>query len=174
MKKNIIIIMAAVMLAGLAAACGSGRQTQKAAEAARVTPVRMGGESAYLPKAIIYKTNGDYNDNVPVNLNAEGTMLASYPAPTDITQRSTPVVLSDGWLLDRRGVGVNTVFTRYTYSEYMKLPQVPEDLMQSIIPGSKVTELVQLPIGHSEAAANPSLCEPYIKDGFKDCKVLLK
>ena len=42
------------------------------------------------PKAVIYKTNGDYNDNVPVNLNADRTSFVSYPDPSDVSpERST-------------------------------------------------------------------------------------
>lgn len=164
------------MLAGITASCGSGRQAQKEATPTRITPTMTGGESHYLPKAHIYKTNGDYNDNVPIAVGNDGKTLLSFPAPTDITTASDPVKLSDGWLLDRRGVNANTVFTRYTYEEYMQLLQAPtmEQLLESVIPGSRVTELVALPIDMSKAIADPSLCESYIANGLKDCTPLIK
>ena len=43
-----------------------------------------------MPKAHIYKTNGNYNDNVPVTMNADGSQLISYPAPSDISSASAP------------------------------------------------------------------------------------
>jgi hypothetical protein len=36
-----------------------------------------------------------------------------------------PTPLADGYLLDNRGVGVNSVFLKLTYEEYSKLAQVP-------------------------------------------------
>lgn len=49
------------------------------------------------PKAVVYKTNSDYNDNVPVNLNAERNSFVSYPDPRDVSpERSTPVKLDKG------------------------------------------------------------------------------
>lgn len=174
MKKYQVTIAAVAAFAVGMVSCKSPRAVE-AEQAPAVTPQLIGGTQAnYLPKAHIYKTNGDYNDNVPVSLNADGTMITSFPAPTDLTERSTPVVLADGWLLDRRGIGANTVFTRYTYGEYMKLPQVPADLMDAIIPGSRVTEIVELPLGMTEAFNDPALCDKYINDGLKGCTILKK
>lgn len=62
--------------------------------------------------------------NVPVKLNADGTLL-SYPAPSDIPENAAPVQLESGWLLSPVGVGPQTVFTTYTYDEYRRLSQPP-------------------------------------------------
>lgn len=169
----IIAAAATVVLTG----CRSRQAAAETPDSYRVAPQLIGGTpSKFLPMAHIYKTNGDFRDNVPIQLTSDGKQIASFPAPSDLSQRSTPVVLSDGWLLDRRGVGENTVFTRYTYSEYMKLGQAPStsELMEAVIPGSKVTEMVELPIGMSEAISKPSLCEPFIKNDFKGCTIILK
>ncbi|MDE5668462.1 MAG: hypothetical protein K2I24_02900, partial [Duncaniella sp.] len=71
---------------------------------------------AALPNACIYRTSIDVDAYVPVTVNPVDGSLISYPAPSDITGASMPVVLKDGWLLDRRGISPNTRFVRYTYS----------------------------------------------------------
>lgn len=126
--------------------------------AATVPPVPLSAPGAEpmrraLPMAVLYKTNGDYNDNIPVTLNAAGTTVVSYPAPTDITELSTPLPMADGYLLDRRGVTPNTRFLRYTYAQYRALPSAPSpaQILESVIPGSRVTELKRLDITLQQA-----------------------
>lgn len=110
-----------------------------------------------MPNAVVYQTNGDYADNVPVSLNEEGTALVSYPDPHDISAKSRPIELADGWLLDRRGITPTSAFLSYTYKEYAALPSCPspEELMSRIIPGSHVTEIRVLPIKLWQAQENP-------------------
>lgn len=107
------------------------------------------------PKAVAYRMSGDYSDNVPVTLAADGAII-SYPAPGDLTDRSAPLPLADGWWLDRRGISANSVFTRFTYSEYRALPAAPTpaELKASIIPGARVTVTLQLPMTVAEATAD--------------------
>lgn len=107
------------------------------------------------PKAVAYRMSGDYADNVPVTLAPNGTII-SYPAPGDLTDRSAPILLGDGWWLDRRGISANSVFTRYTYSEYRALPAAPTpaELKASVIPGARVTVTLQLPMTVAEATAD--------------------
>ena len=107
------------------------------------------------PKAVAYRMSGDYADNVPVTLAADGVII-SYPAPGDLTDRSAPLPLTDGWWLDRRGISANSVFTRYTYSEYRALPATPTpaELKASVIPGARVTVTLQLPMTVAEATAD--------------------
>lgn len=60
-------------------------------------------KSGFVPQAVIYRTDGDYFDNVPVTLDRRGgTALVSYPAPGDLTKSSMPIRLAEGYLLDRR------------------------------------------------------------------------
>ena len=87
---------------------------------------------------IVYKTTKDYSKNVPVTLSDDKTKIVSYPAPSDIYYKgnlSYPTVLSNGYLLDNRGISVNTAFTKYTYDEYSKLIESPNliTLYNSII-----------------------------------------
>lgn len=122
-----------------------------------------------LPRAVIYKTNGDYRDNVPVTLNAAGTALISFPAPTDITDLSTPLPLADGYLLDRRGVSENSRFTRYTYAQYRALPAppAPAALIDSIIPGARVTVIHRLDITLQQALGDTAAVNDLIRRSFR-------
>ncbi len=109
-------------------------------------PPAIGGQVSALPRAVAYRTNGDYRLNVPLQLDAEGNIV-SFPAPADVCNHE-PIEMADGWLLDRRGVNLHTAFTRYTYSDYCALPQAPslDSLRAAIIPDAKVTELRTLPL----------------------------
>lgn len=117
-----------------------------------------------LPKAVIYKMNGDYSQLVPVNLDASGKQLLSYPAPTDLTESSTPISIGNGWYLDRRGgVGKNTAFLKYTYAQYMALPAPPSqaELLSAIDPKATVTEVKVLPITLSQALSDTAVLKQY-------------
>ena len=87
---------------------------------------------------IIYKTTCDYTLNIPITMNEEKDRILSYPDPSDIIQKGelmVPVKLKKGFLLDRRGVTSNSVFTSFTYQEYARLDSPPslEQLQGSII-----------------------------------------
>lgn len=147
MRNKAILIAAAVF----AVSCSARRESALPAPEAipmPTTEIRNGSSSMLLPPVIIYKMSGDYADNVPVTLNADGTKIVSYPAPSDVSvQYSTPLPLADGFWLDRRGVSDNSVFTLYTYKEYASLPSAPtpNELMGKIIPGARVTETIAIP-----------------------------
>lgn len=128
-----------------------------------------------LPRAVIYKMNGDYADNVPVNVNAAGEIV-SYPAPTDLGPNSTPIKLDDGYWLDRRGISSMTRFTRYTYSEYRTLKQTPttSQLLDAIIPGAAVTEIVCLPVNACDIEGSPEEVNDYISRGLQGCDVIFR
>ena len=122
----------------------------------------------YLPRAVIYKTNGDYNNNVTVRVNPAGDALETYPGPGDVGENSVPVALKGGWLWDRRGgIGPGTRFLTYPYEQYHALPQVPEaeTLMKSIIPGARVTAAYRLPILQTEAT--PDKIDYIIEHGLQ-------
>lgn len=134
---------------------------------------RLGGGASHLPRAVVYSTNGNYNCNVSIPLNATGTAPLSFPGPGDVGVWSEPVTLADGWLLDRRGgIGASTVFLRYTYAQYHALTQVPsvDSLMAAIIPDARVTEAWRLPIAANEA--DSASCARYIADGFAGCEAI--
>lgn len=169
MNPHTLIIAAAGALLALGGCSTSRDASPQAVEAApKHRPMGeavVGSPSAYMPRAVIYKTSGDYADNVPVQLAPDGS-IASYPAPSDVApDRSTPVALADGFLLDRRGISPAAAFTRYTYAEYAALPQAPtpEQIRAAIIPGARVTEMFSLPMTPSEARADTAAVNEMIR-----------
>ena len=117
-----------------------------------------------LPKAVIYKTNGNYNNNVTVTLSADGKSLVSYPASSDVSDASAALPLGNGWLFDRRGgIGKSTAFLKYTYAEYSKMKRTPsqQQILAAVIPGAKVTEVKELPILQSQAMKDHNLLMQY-------------
>lgn len=143
------------------------QQAQQQAVAIGRTPASS-KPARYLPRAVIYKTNGDYNNNVTVRVNPAGDALETYPGPGDVGENSVPVALKGGWLWDRRGgIGPGTRFLTYTYEQYHALPQVPEaeTLMKSIIPGARVTAAYRLPILQTEAT--PDKIDYIIEHGLQ-------
>ena len=116
-------------------------------------PAVRGGASNMLPKAVAYTMSGDYADHVAVTLTPDGKSIVSYPAPTDLTENSTPVPMGDGWYLSRCGITAQSHFTRYTYEQYRALKQAPtpQQLLDSLIPGAVVTSLRTLPMTLQEA-----------------------
>lgn len=148
------------LLGLLCMACG-----HKPAEQPASLEVHMraaGGESFHLPRASAFRMSGDYADKVAVTLNPDGT-LAYYPDPKDISEMSAPVNLGNGWWLNRQGVADGSVFTNWTFEDYSRLDKVPsrEDIINSIIPNARITEIKVLPLSLSEALADPSRCRIY-------------
>ena len=87
---------------------------------------------------IIYRTLEDYEHLVPITLNETGDRISSFPAPSDLYQDgqlALPVKLKKGYLLDRRGVGIGSAFTSYSYEEYASLDRAPdpEELLSRVI-----------------------------------------
>lgn len=123
----------------------------------------LSGRQAAIPRARVYRMNGDYADNVPVGTDGSGRII-SYPAPTDVSAASRPMQLAGGWWLDRRGVGLHTVFTRFTYEEYAALPQSPSvaQLREAIIPGARVTAVEELPWTLREAVADTAAVNAWL------------
>lgn len=162
MKK---ILGALIIGAAFAGACSSSKTTVP----------QSSTTDAYLPKAIVYKADARYADLVPVTLNAAGNALTSFPAPSDLSDNSTPVPLGDGWYLDRRGISPNSAFTSYTYDEYMKLTSVPstQTLMSKIVEKHPFEAMYRLPISRNSAVNDPALCKKFIKKKFKDCEALI-
>lgn len=95
---------------------------------------------------IIYKTKANYNHLVPVLLNEPKTRIVAYPAPSDLKvdgDLRLPTQLSNGYLLDNKGIGKNVAFTSYTYKEYAARNEAPgiEELMNHIVDNDPLLEL---------------------------------
>lgn len=170
MKQMMLPLIAAIALAG----CHSQKDTMQsnaASPAPSVAPAVQPQRA--LPRAIVYRTSQPSADLVPVAMNSDGKTLASYPAVTDVSAAtSTPIQLGDGWMLDRRGIGPDAAFTGYTYADYaaLKTTPSPAELIESIRPAIRVTDMYSLPITANEAIADPSLCKPFIASGFAGCR----
>ena len=143
-------------------ACGN-RATQTEPQQTKLTLIGS-NDAAMMPNATVFKMSGDYADKVGVTLNSDGT-LAYYPAPADISALSAPYRLDDGWWLNRQGISSKSVFTKWTFEEYANLPATPtqQEIIDAIIPGARVTEMVTLPIPANEALSHPSDCNKYLK-----------
>lgn len=138
------------------------------------SPVRR--PAAVLPSAVVYRTNIDVYDRVPVVVTPDGKGLVTYPAPGDITDSQLPVRLDDGWLLNRRiAIGPQTRFLRYSYAEYAALPQAPAtaELLAAIIPDARVTAAYRLPMTLNAALADTAAVNTAIHANFPSATPLL-
>lgn len=132
-------------------------------------PASGRADMAAMPKAVLYKTNGDWTDHVQATYNAATGRFISYPAPTDILPDSEPIQLADGWLLDRRGgIGANTVFLQWTLEQYSRMVEAPSlaDLRKAIIPDARVTECVRLPMLSVAAQNDTAAVNAMIRAGL--------
>lgn len=180
MKKLIFMFVLTVACGMAISGCKSstsGRQSRGNTVIQPATGVELPGtvrpgmsaEKGHYPMARIYQMNGDWSDNVPVGM--RGSELVSFPSPGDLTAASRPVRLADGYWLDCRGVGGGTAFTRYTYAQYMALPTPPDPktLIDAIIPGARVTRIVELPFTMQTARADTAAVNALIRDGLPGC-----
>lgn len=109
--------VAATMLVCLAFGCNGHKDIGTAnTDAARTRPL------------MVYRTQQDLHDKVPVGLSDDHAHIVSYPNPKDLTvdgKLLLPTKLAKGYWLDNKGIGLNTGFLKLTYAEYAALPQAP-------------------------------------------------
>jgi hypothetical protein len=103
---------------------------------------------------MVYKTRKNYNNLVPITISEDKKLLFYYPAPTDIkigNAYAVPTPLHKGYLLDRRGISLLSVFTKYTYKEYgrMKAVPTPDMLMDHIKDLNPMVELYDCGTGNA-------------------------
>jgi len=80
------------------------------------------------PPTIVYKTSEDYTEYVPVTLSEDKSKITSFPHPKDLFlngELALPTKLSDGFLLDNRGIDTNVAFLSIKYNAYSKLKSAP-------------------------------------------------
>lgn len=143
-------------------------EPQLKVDVSNLRPSLPQGAVGIMPKAVLYKTAGDFRDNVPVQVGPDGALI-SFPAPTDIPANPAPVEFAGGWLLSPVGVSNQTMFTTYTYDEYRNLKKAPapEELLKAVIPGSRVTATTQVPMTVSEALADPEAVNGHLSPSVK-------
>ena len=94
-----LMTMTALLSAGVAmTSCHSSSDAAVASRPATDMPGAYRNSlpgPAALPNACIYRTSIDVDAYVPVTVNPVDGTLISYPAPSDITGASMPVVLKD-------------------------------------------------------------------------------
>jgi len=99
------------------------KETQKTKEESE-----MIGKNTAGPSVIIYKTNKNYYQNVPIVLSEDKSRIVSFPDIKDLEKNNTymfPTRLESGYLLDNRGINENAAFLSITYDEYSKLEKTP-------------------------------------------------
>ena len=177
MKKILATMSAATMSAAtMLTACSTTKKAEVATpdvttSTSNNTTAVAAPSNRALAHVIIYTTKADYSNLVPVTMNSERTKIVSYPAKSDIRLSAKPVALADGWLLDRRGIGPNTVFTDYTYEEYSSLEKTPSasQLMEHIIEKYPLLELRDCGTEHLSLDQLNDL----IRSGLKGCKTMI-
>lgn len=83
------------------------------------------------PSHPVYKTKADYFNLVPIGLSEDKTKVISYPWPGDIFyqgQLAYPTKLNKYYLMDTRGIWVDTAFLNINYEDYsqMRTPSTGE------------------------------------------------
>lgn len=143
--------------------CFSGKTTDKDDHSSSINEIKnivkaptqpILRDKRAMPKAIIYKTNGNYDNQVVIGFDKAKNQITYYPAPSDVSSDSAPIELADGWLLERQGgITENSVFLKWTYDEYHSLPETPtlKQLKDAIIPDAKITNLRILDMTSHEA-----------------------
>lgn len=173
MKLKFLLLITIMCI--VAAGCRSNRKSAEMESgvpygATTLPPRPVGIAQATEPQAIIYQTNVDVSDKVPIVLNTDGS-LRSFPDPADINPRQAPLALVGGWLLDRRGsIGRGTVFLKYTYNEYSALGEVPsmDELLAAVVPDAKVTMALRLNMPASVARTDTAAVNAMIRAGLTD------
>ena len=144
--------------------CNASRVNQESSEA--------------LAPVIVYKTIANYDHLVPVTLNEAKDKIVSYPAPSDLYYKgelARPVKLKQGFLLDRRGLNANSVFTSFSYEAYSKLESPPslQELYESIMEKEPFESMYDCgPEGNSGNLEKRLNTE--IRKGMRNCKSLIE
>jgi len=140
---GVLFLVITLTLSGILCSCSSSKKNQSQSEK---TEGKQGTVGIPGPPVIVYKTKNDYYDHVPVTLSNDKSKIVSFPAPGDIKkngQYTLPTVLSDGYLLDNRGISKNTAFLRFTYDDYYTMDNIPtaDRLMNYIVDDDPFIEM---------------------------------
>ena len=142
MKKIILLSILAIALTGCHTAKKTAKNDTPAAPAKPQNNTAPAAAAVPSPPTYIYKTRNDYSQNVFVGY--ANNRITFFPAPTDLYTNgklATPTPLRDGYWLDNRGISPNIAFLSYTYEEYAKMQNVPNDLYQRILDKDPLLEM---------------------------------
>lgn len=140
-------------------------------------PVALGTGVRRMPRAILYRTNVNVKANVAVTLNPATNTLTYYPDPYDVAESTEPLVMADGWLLDRQGaISPDTRFLKWTMAEYHTFAKVPtvDNIMAAVIPDAHVTAIVRLDMTPMAAQSDTAIVNKQIRNGLSDAQWLLR
>jgi len=147
MKKNLIVIMLFSIAFINHSCCKKTKPTTAVVNETRVEKNQVEEKQNYAgPHVLIYKTKGNYFNNVPVILSADKSKVVSYPDIKDVYtdgKLALPEQLSGGYLLDNRGINKDVAFTSYSYQEYSMLSKTPtaSELFEKVIDKDPLIEL---------------------------------
>lgn len=135
-------ILSVIIIVSLVIACGSNKKVDKGNKEGEAMVIDFTAG----PPTYIYSTKGDYNNLVPVILSDDKSSITSFPDPSDLYYKgklAVPVELTEGYLLDNRGISKNVAFINITYEDYSNLKTVPsvDSLFNLIVDNNPLVEL---------------------------------
>lgn len=146
MRKPFCYFISIIMISTLIFSCkpSSTINKKKKVEIEKQKEMEQGAKAG--PPVIIYKTNADYYDKVPVTLSEDKSDIVSFPGIKDVFYKGKlayPTRLNKGYLLDNRGIDKNTAFLNITYEEYSKLEKTPskDELYKMVLDKDPITEM---------------------------------
>lgn len=142
MKPIFVCILALLFFASFS--CSTMQKNKRTEEKNKVQETIL-DFSAGAP-TMVYKTKKEYDDKVAITLSDDKKKIIGYPHPKDVLSNgklATPTKLSNGYLLDNRGLSKNVAFLKVTYEDYSKLSSAPQivEMEQMIIDKDPLTEL---------------------------------
>lgn len=186
MKRITVYSLLLITMAIFTSNCGTNRCKQKQNDTTSMNesnnivgkmPIGYGGvQPKQLAPIVIYKTNGNYKQMVPVLLGTDGSII-SYPSRFDLGTPGNfayPIELDNGYLWDRRGVGPNSAFLSLSYEEYAALPEDPSstDLVNYIM-DKKPFSFLAVCDRSQLTEVTPAALNKYIADGFPGARILI-
>ncbi|MDO9510431.1 MAG: hypothetical protein Q7J34_01615 [Bacteroidales bacterium] len=146
MIKKIYSLLIVLSLFG--ASCGKHMQKSQISQKPTQEPISQ--IQVPSPPVIIYKTRGNYLENVPVGLSSDKRNIVSYPDKNDVKnggQFLYPDKLASGFLFDNLGITAESGFLKITYTEYSRLEKTPSntELIKLIADDNPFTEMYRCP-----------------------------
>ncbi len=152
----------------IVAGCNSGKSSSTSATATSRTQTM---------KARAYRTNNrDYINNVWVRLSDDGKSVVWRPEANAVDSATAPVKIRNGYAIDRWDISPEVVFTKWTYEQYGKMAKTPSDLqiINAVVPGVYVSEIVELPMGQFNALMHPAAVDSLLLADPSSKRVIFK